>query len=361
MIYFDEAGYSGGNLLDKDQPVYLLLSHNYTEEETKTMLEALLALSNAKELHFKNLKKYEKLRKATIDCLNHDLIKKDRICYYVVHKKYLIGLQMVDQLIEPVIHGVGEEIYQGGFNIATGNLLYIMGMVGWDKDLYEEMCIRFVIWMRSREYNDCALFYKSVTELHSKTKEGFRDILDYILLSTSYLDTIVPALSKYPLDITVSCFNAHCQYWGDVYGRPFDIIFDQSKQIEYWRGMIDFLTHSVPHAEVGFGSRKYKYPLLINSYNAANSHENIQLQLADVFASSLNYMFINWHNEADDDFSKEIGKSKLYEIATQKHMWPSKAVTPKELNMTDTTGRNPLDFIAEQRIKNPKPFNKDGY
>ena len=48
MIYFDEAGYSGGNLLDKDQPVYLLLSHNYTEEEAKTMLEPLLALSNAK-------------------------------------------------------------------------------------------------------------------------------------------------------------------------------------------------------------------------------------------------------------------------------------------------------------------------
>jgi len=47
MIYFDEAGYSGGNLLDKDQPVYLLLSHNYTETETKTMLEPLLALSNA--------------------------------------------------------------------------------------------------------------------------------------------------------------------------------------------------------------------------------------------------------------------------------------------------------------------------
>ncbi|MFD2866284.1 hypothetical protein, partial [Mucilaginibacter antarcticus] len=116
-----------------------------------------------------------------------------------------------------------------------------------------------------------------------------------------------------------------------------------------------------PKAEVGYGSRKYQYPLLINSYNAGDSHKYLELQLADVFASALNHIFINWHNDVSDTFSEEIEKTKLYELAAQKHMWPSKAVTPEELHMTDYSGNNALNFIAEQRLKNPMPFNKDGY
>jgi hypothetical protein len=44
MIYFDEAGNSGGNLLDKDQPVFTLVSHNYSEEEAKTILAPILKI-----------------------------------------------------------------------------------------------------------------------------------------------------------------------------------------------------------------------------------------------------------------------------------------------------------------------------
>lgn len=361
MIYFDEAGYSGANLLDKDQPVYLLLSHNYTLEESSEILAKLTDLSNAKELHFKSLKKYEKSRNEIIKALNHELIAKDRVCYYVVHKKYVIGAQIVDQLIEPVMHAFGEDIYQGGFNISTANLLYILGNSAWDKELYDSMCEAFVKWMRTINDDDCKAFYLAVDKLANNTKEDFRDILDMISASRFHLGTIVPAISKYQMDVTVSCFNAHCQYWREILGKPFDIIFDQSKQIEYWRGMIDFLTHSVPKAEVGYGSRKNQYPLLINSYNAGDSHEYLELQLADIFASALNHIFISWHNNVNDTFSEEIEKTKLYELATQKYMWPSKAVTAEELHMTDYSGKNALDFIAEQRLKNPTPFNKDGY
>ena len=31
-VFFDEAGNSGDNLLDKDQPVYVLASHNFNED-----------------------------------------------------------------------------------------------------------------------------------------------------------------------------------------------------------------------------------------------------------------------------------------------------------------------------------------
>ena|ERR1700761_5198051 len=111
MIYFDEAGNSGGNLLDKDQPCFVLASHDFNSEETDALLAPLKAMSNASELHFMRLKKYPKYQKALIDLFNHELIKEDRIYHYFAHKQFMISIQMVDQLIEPVLYEEGIDIY----------------------------------------------------------------------------------------------------------------------------------------------------------------------------------------------------------------------------------------------------------
>ena len=66
MVFFDEAGNSGDNLLDADQPLFTLLSHDFGEKEAELLLAPIRKSSNAKELHFKNLKKYSKTQKAIL-------------------------------------------------------------------------------------------------------------------------------------------------------------------------------------------------------------------------------------------------------------------------------------------------------
>ena len=39
-------------------------------------------------------------------------------------------------------------------------------------------------------------------------------------------------------------------------------------------------------------------------------------------------------------------------------MWPTKAVTPEALDMVDTSGQNPLDFIADIAMQKPEEFEK---
>lgn len=358
MIYFDEAGNSGSNLLDRDQPSYVLLSHNYDHEETEILLRPLLERSNASELHFKNLKKYNKFKNAIIACINDDLITNERVYFYYAHKKFMVCIQIVDQLIEPVMHNSGINIYSTGYNIATANLMYMLSTTVWDKLMFEDMCTSFVKWNRSGDIEDCAVFYKSVSRLYSVTSCDYREIFEMILASQKYLLSIRSAFNKYSLDATLGCFNAHCNFWAKIYGRPFDIIFDNSKQIEYWKEMILFLTESLPSAEVGYGSRKHKYPLLINSLRQESSESLKQIQLADIFASSINYLAIQTINDTSDDFSNEILKSKLFLHTSGNSMWPSREMTPEELGMTDLEGINPLDFLAEAAIRNPTKFNK---
>jgi hypothetical protein len=358
MIYFDEAGNSGDNLIDIDQPVYVLLSHDFKEEEVKAILSPLLKISKAKELHFKQLKKYARSRQAIIECINHPLVQTDRVFHYVAHKEFMIVIHIVDKLIEPVFYEQGIDIYKGGFNISTANILYIMGKNVWDRDLFTEMCRNFVVWMRSKKVDDGVAFYKTGYRLYATLKhDRDKQLLSWVLDSLPLATSILGSIDKYSLDATLSCFNAHCDFWAKTYNRPFDITFDKSKQIDYWEDMIKFLTDHIPEGEVGYGSRKHKYPLLINSLATVSSETSVSLQLADLFCSSLNYCYGLISKKKSDEFGLSIDNSALVK-SSRKVMWPGTEMTPEELDMTDETGMNALDFIAAAADQNPDAFKK---
>jgi len=358
MVYFDESGNTGSNLLDKDQPTYLLLSHNYSEIEVKEILAPLLEMSKANELHFKHLKKYSKSRKTIISCINHPLVQRDRVFQYVAHKEFMVVIQIVDQLIEHVFHKRGIDIYKGGLNISTANILYIMGKNVWDRKLFTAMCSKFVVWMRTKDKNNGIAFYVSAQKLYASLKhKKDKALVSSILDSLPLVHEIMPSIGKYTLDATLSCFNSHCHYWAGIYKQPFDVVVDNSKQIEYWKDMIKFLTESLPEQEVGYGSRKHKYPLLINSLNIESSESNLQIQLADIFGSALNYCYGQIASGKVDDFSQAIDDSLLLQTS-RGVMWPGTEMTPEELDMVDETGVNPLDFIAEIASKDQEAIKK---
>jgi hypothetical protein len=354
MVFFDEAGNSGDNLLDADQPLFTLLSHDFDEKEAALLLKPIRMASNAKELHFKNLKKYSKTQKAILECINHELIMPDRAYYYTSLKEFMVVAHIVDQLVELVLNDGGIDIYKGGVNLSTANLLYIMGNNAWDKEAFKKMCSTFVDWFRSNDDAKGDLFYSSVRELYKKVQGSEEEMLvGFILLSERFRPLLKESHSKFTLDSTLSCFVAHCNVWAKKYNKPFDIVFDTSKQINYWREFIQFLTTKLPTQEVGYGSRKHKYPLLINSLKLVDSSTFQSIQLADILASSLNYAYTNKLKGITDPFVEQILKSKLSAIQGNA-MWPTTAVTPEELDMTDETGINALNFIAEYSLKEDK-------
>jgi hypothetical protein len=345
-------------LFDKDQPTYLLLSHNYSEAETIEILAPLTAISKAKELHFKQLRKYAKSREAILSCINHPLIQKDRVFQYVAHKDFMVSIQIVDQLIEHVFYKNNIDIYKVGLNISTANVLYNMGRNVWAKQLFTDMCVKFVVWIRTKEKENGVLFYAAVQRLYASLKhKRDKQLVSLILESLPYANEIMDSVGKYTLDATLSCFNAHCHYWANIYKKPFDIIVDNSKQIDYWQDMIKFLTESLQEQEVGYGSRKHKYPLLINSLKMQSSEASIQIQLANIFGSFLNYCYEQIATGKIDDFGLAIDNSKLLQTS-RSMMWPGKEITPEELDMADENGVNALDFIADLASKNPDALAK---
>ena len=122
-IYFDEAGNSGQNLLDVNQPIYVLVSHNFSIEEAEAILSPLK--TNSSEIHFKNLKKYPKYQKPIEEILNNPLINYDRIKIAYYNKKYALCAHLVDQLVETTFYNLGLEYYEGGLNILYAQSLFL--------------------------------------------------------------------------------------------------------------------------------------------------------------------------------------------------------------------------------------------
>ncbi len=66
-VYFDESGYTGGDLINQDQKVFVLSSLWLTDEEARALKDHFFSRVNAPELKFSASKRKPKHLDAAID------------------------------------------------------------------------------------------------------------------------------------------------------------------------------------------------------------------------------------------------------------------------------------------------------
>lgn len=359
-IYFDESGNSGQNLLDPNQPIFVIASHNFTEEETKKILSPIQ--STGEEIHFARLKKYKKLQRQVIESLGSKLIKTKRVKIIYYHKKFALVAHIVDQLIEKSFYHRGLDLYKKGLNISYSNAIYNLGENKWDKKLYERFLKDFQKMMRELSAESVKNFYKSA-ELLSNSLEGYqKELLEPVIESELHIDSILSAVTKYSIDLTLPSITILADSWFKETGESMEIIHDDSKQVDFWKNFIFYLSKMLgdEKVEVGYDYRKMTYPLSIDSVAMASSKSVIQIQLADLFASSFAYCvkIISVDKVLDDEFANAIFNGRLGQIDSRPIM-PTNKVTPKQLKTQNDKGVNPLDYLAQKALENPENFDKN--
>lgn len=346
-IFFDEAGNTGDNLLDKDQPIYVLSSNDYSDAEIQQILTPL-DIAKCDELHFKSLKKYTKYRNAIIDIFNHDLITSEHIKYSYVNKKYGLICNIIDKIIEPMFYDLGFNMYKKGLNLTYANGLYIAGTYHCDKDLFNRFLIDFQSLIRERTMSNIDEFYKTVDEFLLLENEIIADIFSCIAASKPKIIDFIDGYDKYSMDFSVSIFAVLCDCWGKQINRKFEVLHDNSKQIEHWKDHIKSMSNNnIKRTEVGYDYRKSTYPLLIRSLTLVDSVVHKQIQFADLVSSAISYCakvrFIDKNKH--DDFVNKMFTSKLANVASWPIM-PSTKITPEELGTEDDQGVDAVDFAA---------------
>lgn len=349
-IYFDEAGNSGDNLLDKDQPIYVLSSNNYTDDEVQKILLPLNDI-NSEELHFNRLKKFSKNQNKLLEVLNSDLLDSSRIKIYYADKKYALICRIVDGVIEPFFFKNGVDLYKHGQNIIYANLLYMIYRSIKDKDLFDDLLESYQLLMRNKKNDHLVKFYQSVNDILKKGKSNklINHVFTIMANSKITLQSLVESSDKYNLDLAMTIFVAQCTVWDDELMEKFNVIHDNSKPMDYWSELIMTLSSDkIPRTEVGYDYRKHKYPLMINKLDFADSANYKQIQLADIISSAIAYCIKtrNINNIENNAFANAIFGSKLFQLSVN-NLWPSTKLTPEELGTMDSTGIDAINFVGD--------------
>jgi hypothetical protein len=347
IIAFDESGNTGSDLLDKDQPVFVLASVKLTLGQA-TELKKIIK-TNAGELKFNRLKKYHKYHSQIVSLLNSEIISEETVKLALFHKEYCIWVHTVDRLIEPLAYRDGFDFYKGGLNLAFTNLLFYCTPVFCDKTIYEQYKRDFIDLFYKRDAQSINQFYTTVQSLITSCKnEEYITSLSPILASYEIIESILDDWDTNNFDSTLSGFINLIDYWGRKTDKTFYAHVDNSKALNHFKYLVDKVKSIyIKQQEIGTDRRTLQLPLKLIDIKFVDSKDNIVVQIADLIAGAANHYHRAVINEKfRDDLSDKIGETKIVELL-HSPVWPHKAFTSEDLHIVDTGRPNVIDSMTQ--------------
>lgn len=346
-VFFDEAGSTGSNITNSDQPYFVLSSVCFTDEEL-ALIKKAVAFDD--ELHFVRIKGRWDGRDAVRRLLRHPLIDENHVTFQIVDKSFVTYALMVDMLIEPFFKfRLNENLYKGRSNVIMANCLYTFAENAADKDGTIKAYVHnlkggFEKMMREQTKESIEEFYETVYILCSMTSDGFQDILSWMLPSQDMLDMVLTEDKKYCLDITLSSLLVLTDHWHNKFKSKIDVVSDDSKQLSAKRDLLNQLLSIEGYQTVGYDTRKLTFPPQINSLSFVDSKTSYGVQIADLVASIVFFAYTG--SKGLGEFQEEMKNSKVFQIPC----YPLTPSSAEYLSQTVDTNNDsdPLDFIVEK-------------
>lgn len=122
-LYFDESGFTGYNLLDPSQPVFVIASTDVDEQLALDILEDSFPRYQGAEYKFANI--WNTRNRAGLRRFAERLANlSERAFAYMIDKRFCVLTKSVDFLIEPVITNAGFDFYDEGFCWKYANYIH---------------------------------------------------------------------------------------------------------------------------------------------------------------------------------------------------------------------------------------------
>ena len=277
---------------------------------------------------------------------NHSLMDENHVLPSFANKRYCVYAHIVNILVETLYYNQGVNLYEGAKNLILANGLYYFALLHHNKDLVTEFESNFVEMVREPSIESVASFYRTTDKLRYdyKTDGRFFDMLSEIPPTIQYIKEVLTN-KKFYIDLTIPLFSVSIQEWYKRTGEKEEVLFDSS---EPFYANKDFMEHlrdmDVPETVVGYGKGKHVYPLPVGSMEIAKSHETFGIQLADIYASALNFVL----TPRSDKFVKYQDTIKHLPIFQniRLNIAPSTNEFIEE-RMEETAEIDPLDFLCK--------------
>lgn len=286
-VYIDESGYTGEDLANRDQPVFVLASVSLSDANADQLISHCFSGVRATELKHSSLAKRTRGQEMILEFVKQ--LEPSSGAAYVVHKEFCLLTKLVDLWLEPAMHAANINFYEGGANISFSNMSFFCLRTFEGRRFLTKHLRRFQRLMRERTGRRYREFWGGIRSDLAGCRKESAEILKYFVAASFVLGPgYLPSIPEKSLDISLACALQLAEEWTDRTTDLVEIVHDASSAMAREKWIWDaVVSPSAPSATVGFAHRKRKYPLRVTRTVLQNSKSSPGLQLADMLAGSV--------------------------------------------------------------------------
>jgi hypothetical protein len=288
LVWFDESGNTGDDLLNEDQPVFALASVALSESDAEEVLAPVRAASRAAELKFSKLRRRRRSLVAVLEMLESPKLTPSTVRLAVVDKPYMVVAKMCDILMEPAWTTRGWNWYEDDNPFKWPSTLHEEAPRVLGRQRWMDVQRGFIAAVRHPSELHAMGFAHQVLQVLTFMEEC--DIDDpRVKLPLELMFEQAPSEPSYvddALDPALPCLVEQIAWWSEQIG-PFVVVHDHTNTIDRHVDRIMALCdpRMKPFTQV-LGDRAVSYPLKATEITLAASHELPAVQLADLLAGA---------------------------------------------------------------------------
>ena len=305
QVYFDEAGFTGNNLLDSEQPFFVYAGVAMDASLASRIHATAMSEFDigSDEMKGANLVRNNQGRRAISWILARAV---GHSHFMVANKEYALAGKFFEHIFEPVLADHNSLYYSVGFHKFVATLIHVYFRAR--DPVAVDMLEGFSKMMRSMDSRHLNGMLSHLENNSIDADDPLWHILAFVICHRTCIEDDLRRVSNsgpvatWPLELSMTALNWILASWGVRY-EALDVYCDQSKPIEAARDFFQTFIGRQDKAYIRLGSQPspsiiYKLAGPLNIVDSKASHG---VQIADVMSSSLLYALKN----PDKDFCQE--------------------------------------------------------
>lgn len=275
----DESGYTGFDLLNREQHFQGAAAIDISDEDAARLIKQHFPKLQAAELKYGALARRPSNRERLLN-LQRDVLANHKCVTYVCSKRFLLVLMFLDYATEPWYFERGVDFYQDGQNYSMASLLRHTAPAMMGVETFEGIL---------------AAFQKAVKE---KTREALNELVERVRRSnweTTLAEAFGPIAQASPeclraiaapgvsTDAAIIVLHSLISRMEVMAGGPYRVEHDRSKNLLQYNALLQRLINH--DTEIEFKQTEIasiRFPLKLSAVTQVDSKNSPAVQLADV-------------------------------------------------------------------------------
>lgn len=316
-IYCDESGFTGYNLLDAAQPIFVVASAAIEEQRAAEILAEAFPGYQGPEFKFKNI--WNGKHRAGLLRFVADLAAFEDLAFiYMIDKPFAVLTKIVDFLIEPYITDAGYDFYDEGFCWKYTNYIHFGLTTFAPPELLGALLTNYQRFSRNPSEESLAALASQLKMMATSAEEQLRIFFEQMELGarlfTKYHNL---ATFRETNELQSTTMIAIVSHWRQRYSEDFAVVHDASSNFLRGREVWERITNNnVPRQRHRLGDGSYvEFPLRIVSTRSVNSIESRAVQFCDILAGVGARYFDPRTAGSDREFMDSLVKAGLKHIS----------------------------------------------